>query len=72
MPITAFIGVRISWLMLARKIDFMAVASSATSLAACNSSSARLRASMFRQLPTHMRIEPFASRMGIPRAKYQW
>ena len=33
MPITAFIGVRISWLMFARNIDFMAVASSAFSLA---------------------------------------
>ena len=33
MPMMAFIGVRISWLMLARNIDFAAVASSAFSLA---------------------------------------
>ena len=36
-PITAFIGVRISWLMLARKIDFACVAASAASRAACSS-----------------------------------
>ena len=35
---TAFIGVRISWLMLARKSDFARVASSAASLAAPSSS----------------------------------
>ena len=33
MPMIAFIGVRISWLMLARNIDFAAVASSAFCLA---------------------------------------
>ena len=32
MPITAFIGVRISWLMLARKALFAALAASASSL----------------------------------------
>ena len=39
MPITPFIGVRISWLMLARKADFMRDASSAASRAAASSSS---------------------------------
>ena len=33
MPMIAFIGVRISWLMLARNIDFACVASSALALA---------------------------------------
>nr|WP_232316382.1 hypothetical protein [Candidatus Burkholderia verschuerenii] len=33
MPSTAFIGVRISWLMLARKDDFAALAASACSFA---------------------------------------
>jgi hypothetical protein len=35
MPITAFMGVRISWLMLARKIDFVRLAASAAARACC-------------------------------------
>ena len=38
MPITPFMGVRISWLMLARKSDLAWLAASAASLAFCNSS----------------------------------
>ena len=44
MPMIAFIGVRISWLMLARKSAFVCAASSASSLAWRSASSARLRA----------------------------
>ena len=43
MPMMPFIGVRISWLMLARNMDFAAVASSARSFAACSSCSVSLR-----------------------------
>lgn len=42
--ITPFIGVRISWLMVARKSDFARVAASAMSRAPISSVSARLRA----------------------------
>ena len=42
-PITPFIGVRISWLMLARKVLLAMLADSAASFASCNSSSNRLR-----------------------------
>ena len=43
MPRTPFIGVRISWLMLARNSLFARLAASATSFAFCNSASARRR-----------------------------
>ena len=43
MPMIAFIGVRISWLMLARKSDLAWVAASAATLARSSSASARLR-----------------------------
>jgi hypothetical protein len=46
MPITAFIGVRISWLILARNIDFERVASSAISLASRIACSAAFRSEM--------------------------
>src|SRR5688572_6987134 len=39
MPMIAFIGVRISWLMLARKSDLVWLALSAAALACCNSAS---------------------------------
>ncbi|MNT49487.1 hypothetical protein D3C72_1863440 [compost metagenome] len=42
----AFIGVRISWLMLARKSLFARVASSAISFARCMANSAALRSVM--------------------------
>ena len=56
MPITAFIGVRISWLMLARNIDFMAVASSALWFAA----------PQFRGALLHQRIELLFPRLQTP------
>ena len=42
-PSTPFIGVRISWLMLARNADFVFDASTAASRAAASSADARLR-----------------------------
>jgi hypothetical protein len=41
MPMMAFIGVRISWLIVARKVLFDALAASAASLAFCVSSNSR-------------------------------
>ena len=49
MPITPFIGVRISWLTLATNIDFICEASSAWSRASASSSSAPLRSVMSRR-----------------------
>ncbi|MNM62983.1 hypothetical protein D3C81_743360 [compost metagenome] len=46
MPMMAFIGVRISWLMVARKLLLARVASSAASRARCTSASAVLRSVM--------------------------
>ena len=43
MPMIAFIGVRISWLMLARKSDLVRLALSAAALACFSSTSTRLR-----------------------------
>ena len=43
-PITPFIGVRISWLMLARKSDLARLAASASSLACSSSTEMRLAA----------------------------
>ena len=45
-PITPFIGVRISWLMIARNWLLARLAASAASLAACNSAVWRLRSVM--------------------------
>ena len=41
-PITAFIGVRISWLMTARKLDFALLAASAASSRAWNRSASAI------------------------------
>ena len=54
----AFIGVRISWLMLARKSDLALVASSAASLAARTSASCCLRSVMSVKLTTEPTIVP--------------
>ena len=43
MPMIAFMGVRISWLMLARKSDLVRLALSAAALACWSSASTRLR-----------------------------
>ena len=54
MPIMPFMGVRISWLMLARNSLLARLAVSAASLALTNSPSARLRAVMSVQAPTNL------------------
>ena len=46
MPMTAFSGVRISWLILARNELFARLAASAASFACCKCSSARFRSLM--------------------------
>ena len=52
MPMMPFIGVRISWLMLARNSLLARLACSAASFAFCRSSSACLRAVMSVKLPS--------------------
>ena len=54
-PITPFIGVRISWLMFARNADFIAEASTAWSRAAASSAAARLRSPTSWQRHTRQR-----------------
>jgi len=44
MPSTPFIGVRISWLIVARNCDLAALAASARCLAACSSSTMAAKA----------------------------
>ena len=50
MPSTPFIGVRISWLMVARNCDFARLAASACSRARTSSDSARFRSVMSRRM----------------------
>ena len=52
MPMTAFIGVRISWLMFARNSVFARLAASAASRAAVSSPSTRLRSPMSLEIDT--------------------
>ena len=52
MPSAAFIGVRISWLMLARNSLLARVAASAASVARRSSTSARLRSVMSKKVTT--------------------
>ena len=64
MPSTAFIGERISWLMLATKSDLARPAWSAASLA-CSSAACAARASVRSVLlPTQLRMTPLASFCG--------
>ena len=64
MPMTPFMGVRISWLMLARNSLFARFASSATTLAAPSSASTRLRAVMSREMPSAPTTRP-SSTCGV-------
>ena len=52
MPMMPFIGVRISWLMLARNSLLARLACSAASFAFCSSSSARLRSVISEKMPS--------------------
>ena len=65
MPITPFIGVRISWLMLARNADFMFDASTAWSRAIASSALARLRSVTSWQSATRQRARPAQSSLVI-------
>ncbi|MNN20132.1 hypothetical protein D3C81_1333930 [compost metagenome] len=58
MPMITFIGVRISWLMLARKSDLRRVASSASSLAVACACSAAFCAEMSTSEPTSPATRP--------------
>jgi hypothetical protein len=58
MPMIEFIGVRISWLMLARKADFVRFAASAASFAVCSSRSCCFWTLMSSTKQTHWFREP--------------
>ena len=61
MPMMAFKGVRISWLMLARKALLARLAASAASLAIRNASAACLRSVMSREMPKVPTTRPSSS-----------
>ena len=67
MPMMPFIGVRISWLMLARNSLLARLAASAASLASRMAASACFSASTSVCTPTHSRIPPPLARMGTAR-----
>ena len=85
MPMTPFIGVRISWLMLARNSLFARLAASAASSARCPlddlglerllvreiSSSASFRSWISVQVPNQLTRRRAASRCGTPRISHQ-
>ena len=64
-------GVRISWLTLARNSSLARFADSAASLARRNSSSASLPSVMSVQVPNHLKMPPSLSRIGTPRVLNQ-
>ena len=66
MPMMPFMGVRISWLMLARNLLFARVAVSAASRAAARATSALLRSVMSWKTTTPPRSFPDWSRSGRP------
>ena len=63
-PTIALRGVRISWLILARKADFRRLDSSARSLAVVNSISIFFRVVMTSEEPTRVSGLPFSSRVS--------
>ena len=65
MPTMAFIGVRISWLVLARNSDLTLADSSAASRASASSASASFSAVMSLETPSVPTISPSALRIGI-------
>ena len=65
MPMTPFIGVRISWLMLARKSDLSREASVALSRASDIAASAPTSAVMSASVPTQPAIPPSRSGIGF-------
>ena len=64
MPMTPFIGVRISWLMLARNSDLSRTDSKAASRACSSSAAIWLRSVMSRLMPIMPTILPCRSRYG--------
>ncbi len=68
MPMTAFIGVRISWLMFARNSVFARLAAWAASRAAVSSASARFLSPMSREMETNPATSPPLRRIEVRRA----
>ena len=71
MPMTPFIGVRISWLMLARNSLLARLAASAASLAARNCASALFRSVMSLTTPRIFTGAPWMSRSTRPSSLIQ-
>ena len=69
MPSTPFMGVRISWLRLARKLLFARLAASAASLASSDACSASLRSVTSCMAPARRNGVPSAARSAWPRAR---
>ena len=67
MPMTAFIGVRISWLMFARNSVFARLAASAASRAAVSSPSTRFRSPMSLEIDTKPATAPSRRRSDVLR-----
>ena len=65
MPITAFMGVRISWLIVARKSDLARSAASAADLAACKACSASTSRVMSSMMPSQ--VVPWSLLRGADR-----
>ena len=65
MPMTAFIGVRISWLMFARNSVFARLAASAASRAAVSSPSTRFRSPMSLEIDTKPATAPSRRRSDV-------
>ena len=74
MPMMAFIGVRISWLMLARKALFARLAASAASFAFCNSAWVCLRPVISRKTATPPRTmsEPSSRGAAFVLSQISW
>src|SRR5262249_50508127 len=67
MPMMPFIGVRISWLTVARKRDFAWLANSARSRALISAISARLRSAMSRALVARRQLDPGKPALALRR-----
>ncbi len=69
MPVTPIIGVRISWLIAARNVDFARLACSATLLAATASPSACLRAATSASIAAAIELNAPATRSSSETAR---
>ncbi len=71
-PITAFIGVRISWLIVARNLPLLAAAATAAPWAAVRADAARRRSVTSREIPQVAYSLPCPSNSGNLTDSYTW